>query len=166
MLSIKLSRFGKKKQPSYRIIVCQKQKDPFGDYIESIGHINYFGGEKNITLDLDRAKHWLSVGAQPTGTVHNLLVEQGVIKAKKIKPYGTRKVVEKTEEEKPAAKQAAEAVKEEPQVEIATTEPAPVEEVKSEEKEEIKEEAEAEVEVEVEAKAEEKEEAKPELKTE
>ncbi|MGB0757731.1 MAG: 30S ribosomal protein S16, partial [Patescibacteria group bacterium] len=54
MLSIRLARVGKKKKPSYRIIICQKHKDPFGDYIEKIGHVNYYGGKKNIELDAER----------------------------------------------------------------------------------------------------------------
>ncbi|MCP4355213.1 MAG: 30S ribosomal protein S16, partial [Proteobacteria bacterium] len=140
MLSIRLSRFGKKKQPSYRVIVCQKHKDPLGDYIESIGHINYYGGQKNITLDLERAKYWISVGAQPTGTVHNLLVEEGVIKGKKQRPYGTRKVVKEEKEEKPEEKEGDK--KEEGKVasdEVAPKE-TPVEEEKPEEKVEEKKE--------------------------
>lgn len=102
MLSIRLARFGKKKQPSYRIIVCQKHKDPLGDYIAKIGHINYYGGTKNVEIDTEAAKHWISVGAQPTRTVHNLLLAEGVLSEKKTLPKGIKKVK--------AQKQAEEAV--------------------------------------------------------
>jgi len=117
MLSIRLARFGKKKQPSYRIVVSQKHKDALGDYIESVGFINYFSKEKTIELKTDRVEHWLKNGAQPTDTVRNILIDQGLLKDKKIKPSGIKphkkkaggeeakeedKKEEKTSEEKPA----------------------------------------------------------------
>lgn len=99
MLSIRLSRFGKKKQPSYRIVVCQKHKDPWGNYIESLGHLNYFGNKKNVLLNHERAKYWLSQGAQPSTTVTNLLISEGVLGIKKLKPRGLKKKQEKKTEE-------------------------------------------------------------------
>lgn len=134
MLSIRLARFGKKKQPSYRVVVCQKHKDPFGDYIESIGHINYFGNTKNITVDAERAKHWISVGAQPTDTVHNLFIEQGIIKDNKRRPDGTRKIIEKKEDDNAEEKNgtAEETTEQTDDSTSETKEDAPVEEKKEE----------------------------------
>ncbi|KKS52985.1 MAG: 30S ribosomal protein S16 [Parcubacteria group bacterium GW2011_GWA2_42_28] len=83
MLAIKLARFGKKKQPTYRMIVLPKTKDPKGDYIENVGIYNPRSTPKTIELKADRIKYWISVGAQPTDTVHNLLVSRGIIESKK-----------------------------------------------------------------------------------
>ena len=112
MLSIRLARFGKKKQPSFRIVVSQKHKDALGDYIESLGYINYFCKEKTIKLNKERASYWLEKGAKPTDTVHNILADEGLLKAKKIKPSGIKphkkkaseeeEKGEKSEKEKPA----------------------------------------------------------------
>ena len=83
MLAIKLSRKGRKKQPFFRIIVLEKAKDPRGDFLENLGFHNPF--TKETSLKIERIKHWLSKGAQPTGSVHNLLIAQGIIKDEKVK---------------------------------------------------------------------------------
>lgn len=84
MLAIKLSRVGKKKQPSYRVLVLPKTKDPWGDYLENVGIYNPKAKPKMIQLNAERIKYWISKGAQPTPTVHNLLVSQGIIEGKKL----------------------------------------------------------------------------------
>lgn len=81
MLTIKLSRFGKKKQPTYRILVLEKSKDPWGDYLEMLGHYN--PRSKELKLNIERVKYWISKGAKPTDSMHNMLVSQGVIEGKK-----------------------------------------------------------------------------------
>lgn len=83
MLAIKLSRKGRKKQPFFRIIVLEKAKDPRGDFLEDLGFHNPFS--KETSLKVERIKYWLSKGAQPTGSVHNLLIAQGIIKDAKVK---------------------------------------------------------------------------------
>lgn len=83
MLTIKFSRKGRKKQPFYRIIVLEKSKDPRGDFLEDLGFRNPLS--KETVLRKERIKYWLSQGAQPTGSVHNLLVSEGIIEAKKVK---------------------------------------------------------------------------------
>lgn len=80
MLTIRLSRIGKRKQPTYRIIILEKKKDPFGDYLELLG--NYNPRTKEINLKVERIKYWLSVGAETSNTVYNLLVKEGIIEAK------------------------------------------------------------------------------------
>lgn len=77
MLSIRFTRVGKKKQPSYRLIVVDKHKDPWGKYLELLG--NYNPRSKQAVLKAERIKYWLSVGAQASATVHNLLIKQGII---------------------------------------------------------------------------------------
>lgn len=81
MLTIKLSRFGKKKQPSYRILVMEKSKDPWGDYLEMLGHYN--PRTKKAELNADRIKYWMGKGAQLTASVHNLLITNKIIEGKK-----------------------------------------------------------------------------------
>ena len=81
MLAIRLSRKGKKKQPTYRLIVNEKAKDPWGNYLENLG--TYNPKTKELNLKADRIKYWLSKGAQPSNTVWNILVDKGIVEGKK-----------------------------------------------------------------------------------
>jgi len=83
MLSIRLSRVGKKKQPLYRLIVTEKTRDPWGKFLENLG--SYNPKTKVSQIKNDRILYWLKQGAQATSTVHNLLVSQGIIKDKKVR---------------------------------------------------------------------------------
>ncbi len=86
MLSIRLSRVGKKKQPSYRLVVCEKSKDPWGTVVETMGTFNPLTQPSTIKFDLERIKYWLSKGAQPTDTVWNLFVDMKLVEgAKRLK---------------------------------------------------------------------------------
>lgn len=84
MLAIKLSRVGKKKQPSYRLVVLEKSKDPWGDYLENLGTYNAKAQPKVVNLNAERIKYWISKGAQPTPSVLNLLISQKIIEGKKV----------------------------------------------------------------------------------
>jgi small subunit ribosomal protein S16 len=80
-LSIRLSRGGSKKRPYYRIVVADARSPRDGKFIEKIGNYNPLlakDSEQRIVLDADRAKHWLSVGAQPTDRVARFLDAAGV----------------------------------------------------------------------------------------
>ena len=99
MLSIRLSRVGKKHQPSYRLIVVDKRRDPWGNYLENLGTYNPMIKPKEIKFKEDRIKYWLGVGAKATPTVWNLLVDQKMVEGKKIKATTGHK---KTAEEKKA----------------------------------------------------------------
>jgi small subunit ribosomal protein S16 len=79
MLRIRLSRVGKKKQPNYRIIVADSRAPRDGRYIERVGFYNPLTNPPTIELNLDRAKHWLSVGAQPSDPVVLMLKKQGLL---------------------------------------------------------------------------------------
>jgi len=85
MLSIRLSRVGKKNQPSYRVIVSEKTKDPWGDYLEILGFYNPRVSAEITNLKKERLEYWLSKGAKLSATVNNLLVNQGVIKETKVR---------------------------------------------------------------------------------
>lgn len=100
MLTIRLSRIGKKKQPYYRIIILEKHKDPWGDYLELLG--NYNPRTKEVNLKADRIKYWLSQGAQPSNTVHNLLLKEKVIEGDKKKSV---KITKKKDGKKKAEKE-------------------------------------------------------------
>lgn len=79
MVAIRLSRIGKKNHPTFRIIVSDRQKDTVGTYLEQLGTFDPHQTPATIVLKEDRVKHWLSVGAQPSDSVFNLLVEKGVL---------------------------------------------------------------------------------------
>ena len=80
-LSIRLSRGGSKKRPYYRIVVADARSPRDGRFIEKLGTYNPLlakDDDKRIVLDGERAKHWLSVGAQPTDRVARFLDVAGV----------------------------------------------------------------------------------------
>jgi len=77
MLRIRLSRTGKKRQPSYRVVVAEKEAKRDGRVIERIGHYNPLPNPSLFDIDEARALHWLSVGAQPSDAVRILLQKQG-----------------------------------------------------------------------------------------
>ena len=83
MLAIKLSRYGKKKQPMFRVIILEKTKDPWGKYLENLGTMNPRAEKRDIKLNVERIKYWLAHGAQPTETVRNLLIDEGIMKGEK-----------------------------------------------------------------------------------
>jgi small subunit ribosomal protein S16 len=85
MLKICLSRVGKKKQPVYRVIVLEKGKDPWGDYLELLGHYNLQSKPKKIEFKADRIKYWLGQGAKASPTLYNLFVDQGIIGGEKVR---------------------------------------------------------------------------------
>ena len=119
MLKIILSRTGKKKQAYFKILVTQKEKDPWGAYIENLG--NYNPRSKALEIKADRVKYWISKGAEPSATIWNMLVTKGIIEGKKkkvtkISKKRATKIAEKTKKDKEAA--AAKEVKpEEPKAE-------------------------------------------------
>ncbi len=82
MLAIKLQRVGKKHQPSYRLVVAERRSKMAGPPVEDLGTYNPF--TKAATFSKDRVAHWIKMGAQPTLTVHNILVSQKAITSPKI----------------------------------------------------------------------------------
>ncbi len=78
-------------------------KDPWGAFLENLG--NYNPESKDCTLDAERIKFWLEKGAQPSKTLHNLLITKGIIDGKKV---GVSKISKKRKAklEKAKAKKA------------------------------------------------------------
>jgi small subunit ribosomal protein S16 len=148
-VAIRLSRGGSKKRPYYKIVVADERSARDGKFIERIGSYNPLlakDDEKRVVLDSDRAKHWLSVGAQPTDRVARFLDAAGVRERaarsnpNKGKP-GEKAVERKEEQEKrvadaaEAAAAAAAAPAPEPEVveDVVAAEEAPAEQVVAEE---------------------------------
>lgn len=77
MLRIRLSRTGKKRQPSYRVVVAEKEAKRDGRVVERIGFYNPLADPSEFQIQEDRALYWLSVGAQPSDAVKLLLEKQG-----------------------------------------------------------------------------------------
>jgi len=79
MVKIRLRRMGAKKAPYYRIVVADSHFPRDGRFIEEIGTYNPLVEPSEVKVDADRAKDWISKGAQPTDTVKTLLKKAGVI---------------------------------------------------------------------------------------
>jgi small subunit ribosomal protein S16 len=69
---------GKKKQASYRVVVADQDSPRDGAFVEIVGHYNPRDERETVQFNEERVKHWLSVGAQPSETVHRLLFTQGI----------------------------------------------------------------------------------------
>ena len=150
-VAIRLSRGGSKKRPYYKIVVADGRSARDGKFIERIGSYNPLLAKDDanrVVLDSDRAKHWLSVGAQPTDRVARFLDAAGVreraARSNPNKGKPGEKAVERKEEqdkrvadaaEAAAAAAAAPAPEPEPEVveDVVAAEEAPAEQVVAEE---------------------------------
>jgi small subunit ribosomal protein S16 len=150
-VAIRLSRGGSKKRPYYKIVVADERSARDGKFIERIGSYNPLLAKDDanrVVLDSDRAKHWLSVGAQPTDRVARFLDAAGVReRAARNNPNKAKpgeKAVERKEEQEKRASDAAEAAaaaaaapapEPEPEVveEVVAAEEAPADQVVAEE---------------------------------
>ncbi len=83
MLSIRLSRIGKRKQPVYRLIVTEKGRDPWGRNLEILGQYNPRTSPSTVNFKEDRIKYYLSKGAQASSTVWNLLADLKLVEGAK-----------------------------------------------------------------------------------
>ncbi len=144
MLMMRLQRVGRKNDPSFRIVVTDKRTGVNSDkHVDRLG--SYNPKMNHIQLDGEKAKDWLSKGVQPSDTMYNLLVSQGVIEGKKKNvlprksPIIDEEAIKRAEEEA-KAKEAAEAeaakAAESTEEETATPEEAPTDTEESTETEE------------------------------
>jgi small subunit ribosomal protein S16 len=102
MLRIRLSRVGKKNKAQFRITVADARRAPTGKFIEILGHYNPHTKEK--VFNKEKIEYWISKGAKPSSTVHNFLVDAGVIKAEKVISWKPKKKEGKKEEGKEEGK--------------------------------------------------------------
>ncbi|MBU0731508.1 30S ribosomal protein S16 [Patescibacteria group bacterium] len=106
MLVIRLKRIGRKNKPYYRLVVQEKSKAPSSSVVEEIGTFNPHTDPATIDFNKERVEYWISQGAKASATVHNMLVNEGVIKGDKQRVVQP-KIKEKEggeEEKKPEAK--------------------------------------------------------------
>ncbi len=83
MLMIRFQRIGRTNDPAFRIVVVEKERAAkTGNIVELLG--TYNPRSKELTLNEERVKEWIAKGAQPTGSIHNLLITKGVIQGKKV----------------------------------------------------------------------------------
>jgi small subunit ribosomal protein S16 len=95
MLKIRLQRVGRKHEPTFRLVLSDSKNSPkSGKTLETLGAYDSRRAEK-AEFKNDRIKHWLSVGAQLSGTVHNLLVSRKIIDGKKINVLPKKKPIAK-----------------------------------------------------------------------
>lgn len=73
MIKLRLRRMGAKKRPHYRIVATEHTSPRDGRFIENIGHYSPIHEPPIIKVDIERAKYWISVGAQPSPTVASLI---------------------------------------------------------------------------------------------
>lgn len=78
-VKIRLKRMGAKKAPFYRVVVADSRFPRDGRFIEEIGYYNPMKEPAEIVIDNEKAKKWISNGAQPTDTVRSLLKKNGAI---------------------------------------------------------------------------------------
>jgi small subunit ribosomal protein S16 len=105
MLMIRLQRRGTHKKPFYKIVINEKTKTPRSNVLEIFGSYDPF--TKELVVKEDRLSHWMSVGAQCSATLNNLLITKKIIKGEKVRTWIPKKKP-LTEEEK---KQLADAKK-------------------------------------------------------
>ena len=79
MVKLRLKRMGAKNRPSYRIVATESSSPRDGRFIEQVGFYDPLTEPATVTLNEDRVRHWLSVGAQPSDTVRGILRRQGII---------------------------------------------------------------------------------------
>ena len=77
MVKIRLMRVGKRKQPSYRVVVADSRSPRDGRIIEAIGHYHPRQDPSEIVIQNERAVYWLGKGAQPSDSVRKLLTISG-----------------------------------------------------------------------------------------
>jgi len=95
MLKIRLQKTGKKNSPSYRIVLCEHTSPPQGKFIEILGFYNPRLNQKGFKKE--RIEYWILKGAQASPTVHNLLVDEKIIKREKVKAWRPKKKKEEVE---------------------------------------------------------------------
>lgn len=81
MVRLRLKRMGRRHRPFYRFVAVDKRRARDSRVIEELGHFDPISKDedKQIVLNEDRAKYWLSMGAQPSERVHSILRQRGIV---------------------------------------------------------------------------------------
>ena len=107
MLKIRLQRIGRKNDPAFRVVLTDsKNSTKSGKFLELLGTYDPKVLDKNKRIKFidDRIRHWMSVGAKCSDTVHNFLVQNKIIEGKKVNVLPKKKPTGKKKELKAAAK--------------------------------------------------------------
>ena len=137
MLAIRLSRRGKRNKAFFQIIVQEKEKSPKAKFIEKLGYFNPHS--KELNLNEERVKHWLSCGAKPSETTHRLLAKKELIAPLPKNTFSVKKKV-KEEEKRKEEKKEEEKTEVKPEVKKAQKEDIKKDKTQKEVKEAKKEE--------------------------
>ena len=135
-LKIRLSRGGAKKRPFYKIVVAEALSPRDGQFIERLGSYNPMVAKdhaERLVLDTERAKYWLSKGAQPTLRVAKMLSSDGLVKAPVIRDQPIKSAPGKKRQEREAEAAEKSAVQPEAPAEEVDKEEAPAAEAPAEE---------------------------------
>ena len=135
-LKIRLSRGGAKKRPFYKIVVAEALSPRDGKFIERLGSYNPMVAKdhaERLILDVERAKYWLSKGAQPTLRVAKMLSSDGLVKAPVIRDQPIKSAPGKKRQEREAEVAEKSAVPAEATAEEVAKEEAPAAEAPAEE---------------------------------
>lgn len=142
MLMMRLQRVGRKNNPTYRIVVVDKRTGSKSNKsVDLLG--SYEPKQGTISINKDKAKHWLSHGVQPSDTVYNMLVSQKIIEGKKRNALPKKSPI--IDEEKLKAEAEAKAAAEAKAKVDTEAETAPIEEEATETESETPEVAEEDV---------------------
>lgn len=146
MLKIRFQRTGRKNDPAYRMVVTEHTASPrAGKHVATVG--SYHPKTKETIIDAEAVKKWMGHGAKASGTVHNLLITQGVIEGEKVNVLSKKTpIVKEKEKEEPVEEKAeesteapteeeveAEVEEEKNEAEGASNDEVPAEEPKAEE---------------------------------
>ena len=101
MLRLRLQRRGKRNYATYRVVVADQHAPIKGKFVADVGHYNPHTDE--FSVDKDAVTAWLEKGAQPTATVHNLLVANNFLKAEKVTSWRPKKKEEVAAESEEAS---------------------------------------------------------------
>lgn len=127
-LKIRLSRAGAKKRPYYRIVVADSRSPRDGRFIERIGSYNPMltkDHPERVVLDVERAKHWLSVGALPSDRVAFFCANAGLMAAPAVPDKQTKKNQPKAKAQERLKAEAEAAAKAADEAAAASAAPAP-----------------------------------------
>src|SRR3989344_41148 len=132
MLMIRFQRIGRTNDPAFRIVVLEKERAAkSGRITDLIG--TYNPRSKALTLDEAKVRAWIANGAQPTPSLHNLLITKGIITGKKINVLPRKHPIKAEGEPTPPNTAPAPLPAEAPAKEVLPVEEAPAEELKTEE---------------------------------
>lgn len=99
MLKIKLTKIGKKKEHSFKIILIENRAKPKPSrYLDILG--NYNPAKKTFFLNKERISYWLSKGVQTSETVYNIFVKHGIVAGPKIKKHKVKKIAQNSQSPK------------------------------------------------------------------